>query len=55
MGTIKDKIILLVDDEPAILQMCQSILKENGFENIVTANTALSALERMSAKPEASE
>ena len=50
MGTIKDKIILLVDDEPAILQMCQSILKENGFENIVTANTALSALERMSAK-----
>lgn len=52
MGTIKDKIILLVDDEPAILQMCQSILKENGFENIVTANTALSALERMSAKPD---
>ena len=43
MGTIKDKIILLVDDEPAILQMCQSILKENGFENIVTAKTALSA------------
>ena len=38
MGTIKDKIILLVDDEPAILQMCQSILKENGFENIVTDN-----------------
>lgn len=34
MGTIKDKIILLVDDEPAILQMCQSILKENGFGNI---------------------
>lgn len=28
------------------------ILKENGFENIVTANTALSALERMSAKPD---
>lgn len=52
MGTIKDKIILLVDDEPAILQMCQSILKENGFENIVTANTALNALERMSAKPD---
>lgn len=52
MGTIKDKIILLVDDEPAILQMCQSILKENGFENIVTASTALNALERMSAKPD---
>ena len=27
MGTIKDKSILLVDDEPAILLMCQSILK----------------------------
>ena len=52
MGTIKDKIILLVDDEPAILQMCQSILKENGFGNIVTASTALNALERMSAKPD---
>ena len=52
MGTIKDKIILLVDDEPAILQMCQSILRENGFENIVTASTALNALERMSAKPD---
>ena len=52
MGTIKDKIILLVDDEPAILQMCQSILKENGFENIITANTALNALEKMSAKPD---
>ena len=52
MGTIKDKIILLVDDEPAILQMCQSILKENGFGNIITANTALNALERMSAKPD---
>ena len=52
MGTIKGKIILLVDDEPAILQMCQSILKENGFGNIVTASTALNALERMSAKPD---
>ena len=32
--------------------MCQSILRENGFENIVTASTALNALERMSAKPD---
>ena len=52
MNTIKDKTILLVDDEPAILQMCKSILKENGFENILTANTALSALEKMSVKPD---
>ena len=34
MNTIKDKTILLVDDEPAILKMCKSILKENDFENI---------------------
>lgn len=52
MNTIKDKIILLVDDEPAILQMCKSILKENGFEHIVTASTALNALERMCMKPD---
>ena len=52
MNTIKDKTILLVDDEPAILQMCKSILKENGFENILTANTALNALEKMSVKPD---
>lgn len=52
MGAIKDKAILLVDDEPAILLMCQSILKENGFTNILTADTALRALERMSARPD---
>lgn len=52
MGTIKDRPILLVDDEPAILLMCESILKENGFTNILTADTALRALERMSAHPD---
>ncbi len=52
MGTIKDKSILLVDDEPAILLMCQSILKENGFTNILTADTALRALERLDAHPD---
>lgn len=52
MGTIKDRSILLVDDEPAILLMCESILKENGFTNILTADTALRALERMSAHPD---
>ena len=52
MGTIKDKSILLVDDEPAILLMCQSILKENGFTNILTADTALRALERLDTRPD---
>ena len=52
MDTIKDKSILLVDDEPAILLMCQSILKENGFTNILTADTALRALERLSTRPD---
>ena len=52
MGTIKDKSILLVDDEPAILLMCQSILKENGFTNILTADTSLRALERLDTRPD---
>lgn len=52
MGIIKDKSILLVDDEPAILLMCQSILKENGFTNILTADTALRALERLDTRPD---
>lgn len=52
MGTIKGRSILLVDDEPAILLMCESILKENGFTNILTADTALRALERMNAHPD---
>lgn len=52
MGTIKDRTILLVDDEPAILLMCQSILKENGFTNILTADTALRALERLDTHPD---
>lgn len=42
MDTIKDKSILLVDDEPAILLMCQSILKENGFTNILTSRRRFS-------------
>lgn len=52
MSTLKEKIILLVDDEPAILQMCQSILNENGFTNILTADTSLCALERITARPD---
>lgn len=50
--SIKNKTILLVDDEPAILQMCLSILKENGFENVLTANNALCALEKMHTQPD---
>lgn len=52
MSTIKDRTILLVDDEPAILCMCQSILNENGFHNILTADSALSALEKLSCRPD---
>ena len=49
---IWDKTILLVDDEPAILQMCKTILKENGFVDIMTAENALCALECMTAHPD---
>lgn len=34
---LKKKRILLVDDEPKLLDMVVSILKENGFEYIYTA------------------
>ena len=51
MGTIKDKIILLVDDEPAILQMCQSILKENGFENHLSRRNLYGALRPFCGEP----
>ncbi len=39
-----NKKILLVDDEPALLEMVSSILKENGFYNIQTASTVSEAI-----------
>lgn len=41
---IKDKKILLVDDEPEILEMLVSILSDDGYVNIRTAKTAKEAL-----------
>ena len=41
---IKEKKILLVDDEPEILEMLISILKDGGYKKIETASTAAEAL-----------
>ena len=41
---IKRKRILLVDDEPELLDMVASILREDGYENIRTAGTVEEAL-----------
>ena len=41
---IKKKQILLVDDEPELLDMVVSILREDGYENIRTAGTVEEAL-----------
>lgn len=41
---LKNKKILLVDDEPDLLSMVVSILKEDGYSNIITASTAAEAL-----------
>ena len=41
---IKKKRILLVDDEPDLLDMVVSILKEEGYENIRTAQSMAEAL-----------
>ena len=41
---IKRKRILLVDDEPDLLDMVVSILREDGYENIRTAQSVAEAL-----------
>ena len=41
---IKRKRLLLVDDEPELLDMVVSILREDGYENIRTAGTVEEAL-----------
>ncbi|MBG9981936.1 response regulator [Aerococcaceae bacterium DSM 111020] len=41
---LKQKRILLVDDEPELLDMVASILKEYDFENIQTAQKAKEAV-----------
>ncbi|GGP15953.1 response regulator transcription factor [Oceanobacillus neutriphilus] len=44
MDYIKQKRILLVDDEAALLEMVISILKNNGFQHIRTAETMKEAI-----------
>lgn len=44
-GYLKKKKILIVDDEPELLEMVVSFLKEEGFEQIVTAGTVKKAIE----------
>ena len=41
---LKDKRLLLVDDEQELLDMVVSILNEEGFNNIATAKTVKEAL-----------
>ena len=41
---LKNKRILLVDDEPELLDMVTSILEEDGYQNIATAGTVGEAL-----------
>jgi len=53
MDYIKQKRILLVDDEAALLEMVTSILKNNGFQQIRTAKTIKEAITAANAyKPE---
>ncbi|WP_339184872.1 response regulator transcription factor [Oceanobacillus sp. FSL W7-1293] len=53
MDYIKQKRILLVDDEAALLEMVTSILKNNGFQQIRTAKTMKEAITVANAyKPE---
>ncbi len=44
MNQVKDKKILLVEDEPELLKMLETILKKDGFHQIFGASTAREAL-----------
>lgn len=48
---LKKKKILLVDDEPELLEMVVSFLKEEGFEQVVTADTVEKAIEEAKLHP----
>lgn len=51
MDELKNKKILLVDDEPELLKMTESALRNEGFFNIYTAKTCKEALEIVHAQP----
>ena len=42
----KNKKILIVDDEPQLLEMVSSILAQDGFTNTETASTVSQAVEK---------
>ena len=42
---LKNKRILLVDDEPELLQMVQTILRQEGYTNVYPASCVREALE----------
>ena len=41
---LKNKRILLVDDEPELLQMVQTILRQEGYTNVYPASCVREAL-----------
>ncbi|MDN6113272.1 MAG: response regulator transcription factor [Tetragenococcus halophilus] len=48
---LKEKRILIVDDEPELLEMVISFLKEEGFEQIATADTVEKAIQTVQSMP----
>ena len=48
----KDKVVLVVDDDPDILQLLQAVIQGGGFR-VVTAATGEEALQLLSNKPDA--
>lgn len=47
MFLMKDKKILLVDDEPQLLKMVETIFRKDGFSNIYTASSCREAMEKL--------
>ena len=47
MYLIKDKKILIVDDEPQILKMVETIFKKEGFFNVYTASSCMEAITQL--------
>lgn len=45
LSFIRNKTILIVDDEPELLKMVAHILKDDGFQNIITASGMQEAIE----------
>lgn len=53
MYSMKDKKILIVDDEPQLLKMIETIFRKDGFSNICTASCCEEAMDQfISMKPD---